>query len=117
MQVNQFQGGKMTAPTQFLYRDVSIHPPEADRLADRIAEVIRKFTSENSTVNSHVNNLQSEWEGHHQEMFLSEVNSHQKQSANLLEELRRREQYFRTLSVTRREEYTNPAWEAYMGTK
>jgi uncharacterized protein YukE len=113
MSVNKFFGGIMAAPPQFLYRDVLFHPPEADRLADRIAENIRKLIGEQSTIDSHINNLRSDWEGHQEEMFISDFNPHQKKSANLLEELRRQEQHFRSLQVTRREEYTNPAWEEY----
>jgi hypothetical protein len=113
MTVNQFSGGNMAAPPQFLTREVSIHPPEADRLADRIAEIIRKLIAEQTTVDSHINNLRSDWEGHHEEMWISDINPHQKKSANLVEEMRRQEKHFRTLMVTKREEYTNPAWEAY----
>jgi hypothetical protein len=40
LSVNQFSGGNMAAPPQFLYRDVSFHPPEADRLAEKVADLI-----------------------------------------------------------------------------
>jgi hypothetical protein len=61
--------------------------------------------------------LKSDWEGHQKEMFISAVNPPQQKTATLLEYLRRQEQIFRTLRVTRQEEYSNPAWEAYMGKK
>jgi hypothetical protein len=42
-------------------------------------------------------------------MFISDVNPPQQKTATLLEYLRRQEQIFRTLRVTRQEEYSNPA--------
>lgn len=107
----------MATPPQFLYREVLFHPPEADRLAENIAAMIRQLITEQSTVNSHVNNLRSDWEGHQKEMFISDFKPHKNKSAGFIDELRRREQFFRSLKVTRQEAYTNPAWEAYEKTK
>jgi uncharacterized protein YukE len=117
MLVNLFIGGKMTDPPQFLYRDVSFHPPEADRLADKIAEYIRKLMSEKSSIDTRVNNLNSDWEGYQKEIFISGVNPHQKKTIDLIEYLGRQKQFFHNLRVTRREAYTNPAWEACEKTK
>jgi hypothetical protein len=117
MKINLFSGGKMASPPQFLYRDVSFHPPEADRLAEKIAEHIRNMRSEQSHIDTHVSNLNSDWEGHHKEIFLSDVNPHQKKGSNSIEQLRKQEQYFRHLMITRREAYTNPAWDAYVNKK
>jgi len=103
----------MAIPPQFLYRDVQFHPPEADRVAEKIAELIRKFTSEKSNVDGSVVSLNSDWEGHQKEMFVSDVNPHQKKGESTLDYLKRQESYFRNLRVTKREAYTNPAWESY----
>jgi hypothetical protein len=113
MLVNHLTGGKMAIPSQFLYRDVSFHPPEADRLADKIADSIRKLTSGESKVDTSVHNMSLEWEGHHKEMFISDANPHQKKGGASIEYLKRQETFFRNLRVTRQEAYTNPAWEAY----
>ena len=103
----------MAIPPQFLYRDVSFHPPEADRLAEKIADSIRKLTSGESKVDTSVNTMSLEWEGHHKEMFISDANPHQKKGATSIEYLKRQENFFRNLRVTRREAYTNSAWETY----
>ena len=102
----------MAIPPQFLYRDVSFDPPEADRLADKIADSIQKLTSGESKVDTSVHNMSLEWEGHHKEMFISDANPHQKKGGTSIEYLKRQETFFRNLRVTRQEAYTNPAWEA-----
>jgi hypothetical protein len=103
----------MAAPPQFLYRDVSVHPPEADRLADKIAEFIRKLMSEQSKVGRSLMEMDPEWEGHQKATFFSGVNPQQKKGDCVIEYLKRQESVFRNLRVTVREAYTNPAWEAY----
>lgn len=103
----------MTIPPQFLYRDVSFHPSEADRLADKIADSIRKLTSGESKIDTSIHTMSLEWEGHHKEMFIFDANPHQKKGVTSIENLRRQETFFRNLRVTRQEAYTNPTWEAY----
>jgi hypothetical protein len=101
-----------TLPPQYLYRDVQFHPPEADRLADMIRDRIRLLTGEKEKVDTSANYLDFNWEGHRKERFFSEVDPSKRKFAEQLENYRKQEQFFRTIKVTRREQYTNPAWEA-----
>ena len=78
----------MAAPPQFLYRDVSVHPPEADRLADKIAEFIRKLMSEQSKVGRSLMEMDPEWEGHQKATFFSGVNPQQKKGGCVIEYLK-----------------------------
>jgi hypothetical protein len=103
----------MAIPPQILYRAVSFHPPEADRLADKIADSIRKLTSGESKVDTSLHTMSLEWEGVQKEMFISDANPHQKKGVTSVEILRRQEIFFRNLRVTRQEAYTNPAWKTY----
>jgi uncharacterized protein YukE len=100
-------------PQQYLYRDVPYHPPEADRLADKILEKIRQLTAEKDKVESSARYLDSNWEGHRKEAFVSEVDPHKRKIIAQLENLKKQEKIFRTIKVTRREQYVNPEWEAY----
>jgi hypothetical protein len=102
-----------SSPPQYLYRDVQFHPPEADRLADRILEKIRQLTMEKEKAESSANYLDINWEGHRKQSFISEVDPHKRKLSEQLKLLRDQEQYFRTIRVTRREQYLNPAWEAH----
>jgi len=102
-----------SSPPQYLYRDVQFHPPEADRLADRILEKIRHVTVEKDQVNTSANYLDSNWEGHRKEAFVSEADPQKRKMIDQLEHLRKQEQFFRTIRVTRREQYVNPEWEAF----
>jgi hypothetical protein len=102
-----------TPPQQYLYREVQFHPPEADRLADRILEKIRQLTAEKDKVESSAKYLDFSWEGHRKEVFISEVDPHKRKNAAQLENLIKQEKFFRAIRVTRREQYTNPDWEAY----
>jgi hypothetical protein len=45
-------------------------------------------------VNSSVNTLSLEWEGHHKEMFISDANPHQKKGVTSIEYLKRQENFF-----------------------
>jgi uncharacterized protein YukE len=100
-------------PPQYLYRDVQYHPPEADRLADRILEKIRQLTVEKDKVKSSANYLDSNWEGRRKNAFVSEVDPNKRKLVEQLERLTKQEKFFRTVKVTRREQYVNPEWEAY----
>ncbi|MBN2083756.1 MAG: hypothetical protein JW748_00930 [Anaerolineales bacterium] len=103
----------ISPPPQYLYRDVQYHPPEADRLADKILEKIRQFTMEKDKVETSSRYLDSNWEGRRKETFVSEADPHKRKTLEELEHLRKQEQYFRTIKVTRREQYVNPDWEAW----
>jgi uncharacterized protein YukE len=100
-------------PPQYLYRDVSFHPPEADRLAEKIAEKIRHIGLEKIQIDSSINALDSNWEGRQKDGFLSAVAPHRKKTAAQIEYLQQQELFFRNLKVIRREPYLNPDWEAY----
>jgi hypothetical protein len=100
-------------PPQYLYRDVQFHPPEADRLADKILEKIRQYTLEKDRVDSSAKYLDFNWDGHKKEAFISEADPNRRKIIVQLENLIRQEKFFRAIRVTRREQYVNPAWEAY----
>jgi len=100
-------------PQQYLYRDVQFHPPEADHLADKILDKIRQLTAEKDKVESSAKYLDSNWEGHRKEVFVSEVDPHKRKIIEQLESLIKQEKFFRTIKVTRREQYVNPEWETY----
>jgi hypothetical protein len=102
-----------TPPPQYLYRDVQFHPPEADRLADKILEKIRQLEGEQKKVDSSINYLDFNWEGHRKDSFITEVDPHKRAIATTLENLIKQEKFFRTIKVTRREQYINPDWENY----
>ncbi len=100
------------SPQQYLYRDVQIHPPEADRLADKIAERIRLLSVEKDKLESSARYLDSTWEGHRKEAFISDIDPHRRKIVAQIENLMKQEKFFRSIKVTRREQYLNPAWEA-----
>jgi hypothetical protein len=100
-------------PPQYLYHDVQFHPPEADRLADKILEKIRQLTAEKEKVESSSNYLDFNWEGHRKEAFVSDVDPHRRKIISQLDNLIHQERFFRTIRVTRREQYLNPDWEAH----
>jgi uncharacterized protein YukE len=99
-------------PQQFLYRDDQIHPPEADRLADKILEHIRQLNAEKEKVETSARHLDSTWEGHRKETFVSDFDPHRRKIITQIENLMKQEKFFRSIQVTRREQYLNPAWEA-----
>jgi hypothetical protein len=43
-----FQGGNMPAPPQFLYKQIYIHPQEADRIAEEIRNLIERLEKEHA---------------------------------------------------------------------
>jgi hypothetical protein len=104
-------------PQQYLYRDVPCHPPEANHLADRILVKIQELTLEKDKIESSVKYLDFNWEGHQKEVFLSEVDPYRRNILAQLENLRKQEKFFRTIKVTRKEQYINPEWEAYQRNK
>jgi hypothetical protein len=102
-----------TPPQQYLYREVLFHPPEADRLAEEIFNRIRQLTAEKEKVESSYKFLDFNWEGHRKEAFFSEVDPHKSKIVAQIEHLIKQENFFRSIKVTRREQYVNPEWEAY----
>jgi hypothetical protein len=102
-----------SSPPQYLYRDVHYHPPEADRLADRMLEKIRQLTLARDKVDSSARFLDFNWEGHKKTVFISEADPNRRTIIVQIENLTKHERFFRTINVTRREQYVNPDWEAY----
>ena len=100
-------------PPQYLYRDVSFHPPEADRLADKILEKIRQLTAEKDRLESSAKYLDFNWEGNRKEDYISDIDPHRRKIIEQLENMTKQEKFFRTIKVARREQYVNPEWEAY----
>jgi hypothetical protein len=100
-------------PPQYLYRTVLFHPPESDRLADRIHAQISQLTAEKDKVESSAKYLDFSWEGHRKEAFFSESTPHKMKIAVQLENLIKQENIFRTIKVTRQEQYVNPEWESF----
>jgi uncharacterized protein YukE len=103
----------MAAPPQILYREVIFHPSEADRIAEKISDLIRKFQAEKGNFDDLIRNLDINWEGHQKEKFISTITPYHRKGNNLLEYLQRQLTFYKNLQVTRRESYTNPAWEVY----
>lgn len=101
------------SPPQYLYRDVPFHPPEADHLADKMLERIHQLTMEKDKAEFSYKYLDFNWEGHRKELFFSEIDPHKSKIIAQLENLIKQEKFFRTIKVTRREQYLNPEWEAY----
>ncbi len=106
-----------SSPPQYLYRDVPCHPPEADHLADRILVKIQQLTLEKEKIESSIKYLDINWEGHQKEIFLSEVDPRRRKIITQLENLIKQEKFFRTIKVTRKEQFINPEWEAYQRSK
>jgi hypothetical protein len=100
-------------PLKFKYREVSFHPPEADRLADKLAQVIRLLRARREGFDSSLNFINSDWEGTRKENFLSEAEPHSRSIALGIEYLLSQEEYFRNITLTRREACINPEWVAY----
>jgi uncharacterized protein YukE len=100
-------------PPKFKYREVSFHPPEADRLADKLAQVIQQVRARYEGFDSSLNFLKFNWEGSRKEHFLSEAEPHSRNIALGIEYLLSQEDYFRNITVTRMEAYINPEWAAY----
>jgi flagellar biosynthesis/type III secretory pathway chaperone len=103
-----------TPPSQYLYRDVLFHPPEADHLADKILQKIRELTSQKETLLASVNYLDFNWEGQRKDKFIADVDPHKRNLLDQLENLIQQEKFFRAIHVTKREPYVNPDWETYM---
>lgn len=106
-----------SSPPQYLYRDVLYHPPEADCLAEKILDTIRLLPDKHAKVDTSAKYLDSHWEGHQREKFASEADPHKRKFLEQLDYLKRQEKYFRSLEVSRREQYVNPEWEAYQRCK
>ncbi len=104
----------MTAPPQYLHRQVNIHPREADVIAGEIHNLVLRLSTEHANLESSFINGTYGWLGHQKDLFWSEARPRIKKLSDFVEFLKTREEYYRNLLVWVWEEYTNPDWEVYM---
>jgi hypothetical protein len=109
-----FQGGNMPAPPQFLYKQIYIHPQEADRIAEEIRNLIQRLEKEHAGLDTSFLHGVYGWLGHQKDLFWEEARPRIRKLAEFMDMLRIRENYYRTLMVEVWEKYDNPEWEVYM---
>jgi hypothetical protein len=107
-------GENMGVPEQFLYRQVQVHPPEADWVADRIRGLVQKLTAEHSGLDTISINVCYDWRGSQKDRFFDQTRPKVKKLGEYIDYLRTRESFYRQFMVWKWESYTNPAWEEYM---
>jgi capsule polysaccharide export protein KpsC/LpsZ len=100
----------MTAPPQFLFRQVNIHPREADVIAGEIQRLIQRLAAEHSDLDTTFINGVYGWLGHQKDQFWEQARPRIKKLADFIELLKTRESYYRSLMVWTWEEYPNPEW-------
>jgi hypothetical protein len=100
-------------PEKFLQRTVTVHPPEADSIADNIHSLIEKLTSEYLTLKSDFEKGTYDWFGQRKEKFFDQAQPRIPKLATFVEYLRSRERYYRSMTVEKTEQYVNPEWEEY----
>jgi hypothetical protein len=104
-------------PEKYLIRKVSIHPPEADSIADGIHRFLAKLTDEYLTLKADFEKGTSDWFGHRKEIFVDQAQPRIPKLATFVEYLRSRERYYRSMTVEKTEQYLNPEWEELLKSK
>lgn len=103
-------------PEKYFIRKVTIHPPEADSIADGIHGFLTKLTDEYLTLKSEFEKGTSDWFGHRKEKFVEQAQPRIPKLATFVEYLRSHERYYRSMTVEKTEQYLNPEWEEYQKT-
>ncbi len=98
----------MTTPRQPIYKQVTFHPPEADRIAEDIHRLIQTLTTEHGKLDTASINVCYGWLGHQSDRFFSEARPKIKKLADFVEFLRTREKFYRDINVTKWVEVENP---------
>jgi hypothetical protein len=98
----------MTSNRQPIYRQVTFHPPEADRIAEDIHRLLLTLTTEQSQLDTASTNVCYGWLGHQSDKFFSETRPKVKKLATFVDYLRTRETFYRNITVTKWEEVTQP---------
>jgi hypothetical protein len=104
-------------PEKYFIRKVTIHPPEADSIADNIHAFLQKLTGEYLALKSDFEKGTSDWFGHRKEKFVDQAQPRIPKLATYVEYLRSRERYYRSMTVEKTEQYLNPEWEEYQKSK
>jgi hypothetical protein len=107
----------MPAPPQFLYRQINIHPREADVIAGEIHNLVLRLTAEHANLDSSFINGVYGWLGHQKDLFWEEARPRIKKLAEFVDYLKSRENYYRAIMVWTWEEYPNPEWAAHPESK
>ena len=100
----------MTAPPQFLFRQVTLHPREADVIAGEIQRLIQRLTTEHANFETAFIHGIYGWLGRQKDRFWEQARPRIKNLADFIELLKTRESYYRTVMVWVWEEYPNPDW-------
>jgi hypothetical protein len=95
---------------QFLYREVKIHPSEADFVADKIAEFIKNHSTSQEEIESIIKELHIYLEEHNIEEFIVKTNLQGNEFSDIIKLFRGQEKYLRNIMVKRKEQYLNPEW-------
>jgi hypothetical protein len=118
MKVNIFVPGNINMPPEkYLIRKVTIHPPEADAVAEIINAFLQKLTGEYLPLKSDFEKVISDWYGHRKDKFVDQAQQRIPKLASFVEYLRSRERYYRTMTVEKTEQFLNPEWEAFQKSK
>jgi hypothetical protein len=98
----------MATKKQPIYRQVTFHPHEADRIAEDINRLIQTLTTEYNQLDTSSINVCYNWLGHQKDVFFEETRPKVKKLASFLEYLRSRETYYKNILVTKWEEVEQP---------
>jgi hypothetical protein len=101
-------------PQQFLFREVEIHPYEADRVADKIAEFILNYSASKNKIESIIKELSINWEFHKNGAFQIKANLQGDEFTEIIKMFHKQENYLRDIIVMRKERYLNPEYEKYI---
>ncbi len=104
-------------PEKFLTRKITIHPPEADAVANGIHAFLAKLSGEYLTLKSDFEKGTTDWLGHRKEKFVDQAQPRIPKLASFVEYLRSRERYYRSMTVEKTEQFINPEWEEFQKTK
>jgi hypothetical protein len=98
----------MTTHRQPIYKQVTFHPPEADRIAEDIHRLILTLAAEHGKLDTASINVCYGWLGHQSDRFFSETRPKVKKLADFVEFLKTREKFYRDINVTKWVEVENP---------
>jgi len=114
---SQLYSGESMPPPQYLYRQIHIHPREADVIAGEIQKVVQRLTTEHANLSAEFVQKVYGWLGHKKDEFFDQANPRIKKLAEFADYLKSRESYYRNLIVETWEQDEKPEWTAYMNSK
>jgi hypothetical protein len=100
----------MEIPTRYIWITVSVHPPEADRLADTFRAARARLVSLAAEADTTNGSLTAGWEGNQAARFLDESRAFPPDLRMFAEWAGAQEYKFRAITVAVRKQVLNPAF-------